>query len=590
MYETFFGLGDLPFRLTPDPKYLFMSAKHREAFAHLVYGISEGSGFVAITGEVGAGKTTLIRALLAEHAKDVTVASIVNPVLTSTELLQTINAELGLPSRSTSRKELTEELAAFLKQNKAKGRRTVIIVDEAQNLDPVVLEQLRLLTNLETETEKLLQVVLVGQPELQGILQRHDLRQLNQRVTERWHLDKLDRDEAMEYVRHRLRVAGAHTELVDPAALELVYRFTDGVPRLLNILGHRSLLVAYTRSRGRVGAEEVTAAARELGYVPQVAAARAPAWGRILGGVAAAGAAAVVAYLLLSPASDEDLRSAARSRRQPPAPAQTAAAPAAAAEPARNEPAPAPPPAPEPAPAAVPTPAADPAASDAATMAALANGAVFDAAVADYSRLLQLWGAQPVVDADLASGSLNLQSIAESRGLRYFAVELNDALLSVLDLPAIVEMAVQPAEGVRYVLLRTMDRTTGTVRVGNSLSMSLGAFTAAWNGKAHIVFRDPEALRYDLAPGGGGPSVRKLQTMLVSAGMLDGNPTGLYDDLTENAVRRFQESRHVTIDGVAGPITQILLYNSLARFERPTLTPAAVAIPRGQAAPNQGST
>lgn len=595
MYETFFGLGDLPFRLTPDPKYLFMSAKHREAFAHLVYGISEGSGFVAITGEVGAGKTTLIRALLAEHAKDVTVASIVNPVLTSTELLQTINAELGLPSRSTSRKELTEDLAAFLKENKAKGRRTVIIVDEAQNLDPVVLEQLRLLTNLETETEKLLQVVLVGQPELQGILQRHDLRQLNQRVTERWHLDKLDRDEAMEYVRHRLRVAGAHTELVDPAALELIYRFTDGVPRLLNILGHRSLLVAFTRSRGRVGADEVTSAARELGYVPQVAAARAPAWGRIFGGVAAAAAAAVVAYLLLSPATDEDLRAASRPRRGSPvpsAPAPAASAPVAAesvAAPASQpEAAAAAEPSAAPAPAAMP--AANVASGDAATMTALAKGAVFDAAVADYSRLLQLWGAAPVADADLASGSLNLQSIAESRGLRYFAVELNEALLAVLDLPAIVEMVVQPAEGVRYVLLRTMDRATGAVRVGDSLAMSMGAFTAAWNGKAHIVFRDPEALRYDLAPGGGGPAVRKLQAMLVSAGMLDGNPTGLYDDLTENAVRRFQESHHVTIDGVAGPITQILLYNSLARFERPTLAPAAVAIPHGQDARTQGST
>src|SRR4029079_12806435 len=212
-----------------------------------------------------------IRALLAEHARDVTVASIVNPVLTSTELLQTINSELGLPSRSTSRKELTEELSEFLKSNRAAGRRTVIIVDEAQNLDPVVLEQLRLLTNLETETEKLLQVVLVGQPELHGILQRHDLRQLNQRVTERWHLDKLDRDEAIEYVRHRLRVAGAHTELVDPKALEIIYRYTDGVPRLWNILAHRSLLVAFTRSRGRVGPDEVAAAARELGYAPQVA-------------------------------------------------------------------------------------------------------------------------------------------------------------------------------------------------------------------------------------------------------------------------------------------------------------------------------
>jgi general secretion pathway protein A len=609
MYETFFGLSDLPFRLTPDPKYLFMSAKHREAFAHLVYGISEGSGFVAITGEVGAGKTTLIRALLAEHAKNVTVASIVNPVLTSTELLQTINAELGLPSRSTSRKELTEDLAAFLKENKAAGRRTVIIVDEAQNLDPVVLEQLRLLTNLETETEKLLQVVLVGQPELQGILQRHDLRQLNQRVTERWHLDKLDRDEAMEYVRHRLRVAGAHTELVDPAALEMLYRFTDGVPRLLNILGHRSMLVAFTRSRGRVGADEVASAARELGYAPQVAKSSGVAWGRLAGGAVAAAAAAVVAYVLLTPPVDEEPRRSSRAagtaaaRRQAPAPVadEPVAEENAAAEeepvahattPPGDAPADAPadasadaPAAPAVAPVAVapvataaaPAAAAAPQA-DATALAALSTGAVFDAAVADYSRLLQLWGAAPVGDADLASGSLNLQTIAESRGLRYFAVELNDALLAMLDLPAAVEMVTRPEEGIRYVLLRSLDRTSNSVRVGNGITMSLSGFNAAWNGKAHIVFKDPEALRYDLAPGGGGPAVRKLQAMLAAAGVFDAAPNGLYDALTENAVRRFQESHHVTVDGVAGPITQILLYNSLARFERPTLA-SAPAVP-----------
>lgn len=605
MYETFFGLSDLPFRLTPDPKYLFMSAKHREAFAHLVYGISEGSGFVAITGEVGAGKTTLIRALLAEHATDVTVVSIVNPVLTSTELLQTINAELGLPSRSTSRKELLEELAAFLKDNKASGRRTVIIVDEAQNLDPVVLEQLRLLSNLETETEKLLQVVLVGQPELHGLLQRHDLRQLNQRVTERWHLDKLDRDEAFEYLRHRLRVAGAKTDLLDPKALELIFRFTGGVPRLLNILANRALLVAFTRSRGRAGADEVTSAARELGYVPQVAAAVGGGWGRALAGVAAMAAAAVVAFLLLSPLGEEEKIAAKPSAPAPlpgagpaapePAPVAVEAVPAAVAPVApQPEPAPAAPVAvPTPPPvavseAAVPVaaPVEDVAATDAATLASLATGSVFDAAVADFSRLLQAWGAAPVTDADLASESLNLAEISESRGLRYFSAELNDVLLEVLDLPALLEMHLPGSADTRFVLLASMDRAAGRIRLGSGDKLSLSALQGVWRGKAHLLFKDPEGLRYDLAPGSGGPAVRKLQSMLSGVGVLEGPPTGLYDDLTEIAVRRFQEEHEVNVDGVTGPITQILLYNSLARFARPTL-----AQERGDpAAPTQGPT
>jgi len=158
---------------------------------------------------------------------------------------------------------------------------------------------------------------------------------------------------------------------------------------------------------------------------------------------------------------------------------------------------------------------------------------VFEGAVADYSRLLQLWGVGPVVDADLATGSLNLQAIAESRGLRYFAVELNDALLAMLDLPAMVELAADAAgQEIRYVLLSGLDRPGNSVELGNSVRMGLAGFTAAWNGKAHILFRDPEELRFDLAPGSGGPSVRKLQGMLAAAGVLDAAPTGLYDDLT----------------------------------------------------------
>jgi hypothetical protein len=306
-----------------------------------------------------------------------------------------------------------------------------------------------------------------------------------------------------------------------------------------------------------------------------------------------------VAFLLLSPVSEEAPRALSRATARPAAhtaeerSAATAPVPAAPVEARPAEPVVAPaaesaiaaagdssapvPAAPVAAVPAVPVESAESSASpekDAAALAALANGSVFDAAVADYSRLLELWGAAPVATTDLASGSLNLQTIAEARGLRYFAVEVNEALLSVLDLPAMVEMTVGQAAEVRYVLLRTLDRSRGTVRVGNGVAMSVPGFLAAWNGKAHVVFKDPEALHYDLAPGGGGPAVRKLQTMLAAAGLLDASPSGQYDDLTENAVRRFQEAHHVTIDGVAGPITQVLLYNSLARFERPTLASA----------------
>ncbi|HYB98546.1 MAG TPA: AAA family ATPase [Candidatus Limnocylindrales bacterium] len=569
-----------------------MSAKHREAFAHLVYGISEGSGFVAITGEVGAGKTTLIRALLAEAAKDVTVVSIVNPVLTSTELLQTINAELGLPSRSTSRKELLEELSAFLQRNKKEGRRTVIIVDEAQNLDPVVLEQLRLLSNLETETEKLIQVVLVGQPELHGLLQRHDLRQLNQRVTERWHLDKLDRDEAYEYVRHRLRVAGAQGELIDGKGLELMYRFTGGVPRLLNILGHRSLLVAYTRSRGRAGAPEVTAAARELGYVPQAVAREGRSWPRWAAVAGAGVAAAVVAFFLFAPLADdatatrrvgEEAAQAPVQRRSALAPmpatsgeaavtdVDAAAGAAGASQPSSAEPQALATASASAAPAAAP-PRSPPSAES--VLAALTSVPVFDAAVTAYSSLLQLWGKPAVTEADLTDSTLDLEPIAASRGLRYLSVEINRALLSVLDLPALIELQLPGQSEVRYALLEGVDPIGGMVHLGGGVAVSDATLDQWWNGRAHILWRDEQGLRFDLGPGSGGPAVRKLQEMLLQAGVYQGEPTGLYDDLTENAVRRFQDARHIATDGVAGPITQILLYNSLGTQPRPTLVRA----------------
>ena len=214
MYEAFYRLSGPPFRLTPDPRFLFLSAHHHEALGHLLFGIREGTGFIAVTGEIGTGKTTLLRALLRELDPNTIVAYIFNPVLSDLELLQSINSEFGLPATSASKKELIDELNRFLMAKKLAGARVVVIVDEAQNLAPMVLEQLRLLSNLETETEKLLQIVLVGQPELRAIFQRPDLAQLNQRITVRWHLEPLDRKETAEYVAppptHRGWHAGDH--------------------------------------------------------------------------------------------------------------------------------------------------------------------------------------------------------------------------------------------------------------------------------------------------------------------------------------------------------------------------------------------
>src|SRR3989454_6820642 len=265
MYEAFYGFRDNPFRLTPDPDYLFLSANHQEALGHLLFGISERSGMVVITGEIGAGKTTLVRTLMRDLDAQTTAAYIFNPALSALELLQTINADLGLPVTSTSKKDLIDELNHFLLEQQAAGRQVVVIVDEAQDLEPSVLEQLRLLSNLETERVKLLQIILVGQPELRAILARPELAQLDQRVTLRWHLGPLNAEETAAYVRHRLRVAAAMREAVHftPAALRLIYRFSHGIPRLINVLCHRALLIGFTHEAREIGWEITRQAIQE---------------------------------------------------------------------------------------------------------------------------------------------------------------------------------------------------------------------------------------------------------------------------------------------------------------------------------------
>ncbi|MCS6946174.1 MAG: AAA family ATPase, partial [Steroidobacteraceae bacterium] len=267
MYQSFFGLNEKPFAITPDPRYLFLSERHAEALAHLLYGINEAGGFVQLTGEVGTGKTTIIRSLLARAPNNAEIALILNPRITGLEFLLTICEELGIgvpDSAVGSGKELVDILNRYLLRAHGAGRRVVLIVDEAQNLAPEVLEQVRLLTNLETESQKLLQIILIGQPELRELLARPELRQLAQRMTARYHLDPLSSSETAAYVRHRLRVAGGTRELFTSGALAELHRLAGGIPRLINIIADRALLGAYTREQQKVGAKLVRSAAAQV--------------------------------------------------------------------------------------------------------------------------------------------------------------------------------------------------------------------------------------------------------------------------------------------------------------------------------------
>ncbi len=266
MYNHHFGLAEAPFSIAPDPRYLYLSEQHREALAHLAYGIGDHGGFVVLTGEVGTGKTTVCRCLLQQVPDHLDIAVIVNPKLDSHELLQTICEELGVgcAEDDPTSKQLLDALNQFLLATHARGRNAILIVDEAQNLAPDVLEQLRLLTNLETNERKLLQLILLGQPELNTMLAQPSLRQLAQRITARYHLRPLTRGEVAGYIQHRLAIAGGREHLFSEAATKAVYRYSKGIPRLVNLLCDRALLGVYAQSGNSVDVAMVRRAAAEV--------------------------------------------------------------------------------------------------------------------------------------------------------------------------------------------------------------------------------------------------------------------------------------------------------------------------------------
>ena len=268
MYHQHFGLNEAPFSIAVNPRYLFMSQRHRDALAHLLYGVSGGGGFILLTGEVGTGKTTINRCLLEQLPDTTDLAIILNPALSAVELLASACDELSIdyPAGTQSLKALTDALHRYLLENYERGRRTVLMIDEAQHLDFNVLEQIRLLTNLETNDEKLLQIILIGQPELTEKLSRPELRQLNQRITARYNLQPLNFDETAAYIKHRLEVAGLKggVSLFETSALRRIHSLTRGIPRLINVLCDRSLLGAYGQKQSRVTRLLVRDAATEV--------------------------------------------------------------------------------------------------------------------------------------------------------------------------------------------------------------------------------------------------------------------------------------------------------------------------------------
>jgi general secretion pathway protein A len=548
MYLSFFGLSEKPFAITPDPRYLYLSERHAEALAHLLYGINESGGFIQLTGEVGTGKTTVVRTLLSRVPHHADVAVILNPRVTPVEFLLTICEELGLPIADADRdsvKQMVDALNRRLLAAHAEGRRIIVIVDEAQNLSPEVLEQVRLLTNLETPTQKLLQIILIGQPELRELLDRTELRQLAQRITGRYHLEPLSREETSGYVRHRLRVAGAAGEIFTPSALAEVHRLSGGTPRVINVTCDRALLGAYTQETRKITAALVRSAAGEVygrRYMPW--------WlGWIAGTLALASiACAALAGWQLWQRQMAPLHASADK------PSQVAALPTAAAATPGSGPA-----------AAVPTTA--PAAVPAATINALlaANSAQTGDAAA-FRRLLSLWGTAMADDK-------NPCGQAAKAGLSCLEQRGSWAQVRALNRPAILTLTDDKGQRHR-VVLSALDDKFATLDLGeHNERVPIEELSRDWFGEFTVVWKPKTSSTRPLSVGMRGDEVRWLRRSLNALQGASSDPErgDLYDEELAIAVQNFQREHRLNVDGIAGIQTLVMLDTALAEPGSPQL-------------------
>lgn len=544
MYAAYFGLKQEPFSIAPDPRLLFMSEQHREALAHLLYGVQGGGGFVLLTGEIGTGKTTVCRSFLEQVPPHCNLAYIFNPKLTVLELLETVCHEFGVEvhppvHRPATVKDYLDPLNAFLLQAHAAGRNNVLVIDEAQNLDADVLEQLRLLTNLETGERKLLQIILIGQPELRDMLARPELEQLAQRVIARYHLQALSPQESELYVRHRLEVCGLERPLpFDRAALKQVHRATGGVPRRINLLCDRALLGAYANGEGQVNRRIVNEAAAEV-FPKQ--ARRAGHWPRTaLAGVLglALGAGLLAAATRVGEPELPRLSSLTVTPRLPA-------------------------PAPAPAPAAVPVAAAPLQVSTAPAAPPKPPVLLRDADEA-WRELALAWKLPVPGDGDPCAALAREQ-------VQCFQKNLSLALIRQLGRPGILTLDAATGQPSYAILVSLTDQAATLQAAGTEQTVTLAALAERWQGDFATLWRAPEAYRERPRDGTGGPAIEWIATRLATA---KGEPAPVraarLDARLRDDVRSFQVAQGLPADGRPGPLTYMQL-NRVTGVEEPRL-------------------
>ena len=558
MYTEFFGLNEKPFSISPDPRYLYLSQRHADALAHLIYGISESGGFIQLTGEVGTGKTTLIRSLLEQLPERAEIALILNPQLSTKEFLHSICEELRTPPPlEDSVKGFIDALNAYLLRANSEDRRVVLIVDEAQTLGPDLLEQVRLLTNLETSKKKLLQIILIGQPELRELLERPEMRQIAQRITGRYHLEPLDAKDTVVYVQHRLKVAGGRPNIFTASAYRRIYKESGGIPRLINVVADRALLAAYSQERATIDGPLVAKAATEVfGKRP---VRRWWPWVTVAAGILAAIA---VTTTTQQDIDEDELRLA------------VADAPPAADSPTPNE-APSNPgpalPAPELENEAAPAGADlgnDTAAPHVLESLLMSEDFPTDSISAAHE-LFRRWHAS----YDPTRGTACSQAASQQLQCMFLSGG-SISELRRLNRPAMLTLTDEAGTKHHVVITGLGYDDVELSAGGRSERVDIAELTHYWLGQDLLLWKPVAAEPGDLTLGARNPTVlwlRESLEQILGKSLASADPD-LFDDALAASVREFQRRQQLEVDGIVGAKTAIAIQSALASPEIPLLS------------------
>ncbi len=530
MYKEHFGLKEMPFSIAPDPRFLYMSEAYQEALAHLMYGIESEGGFVLLTGEVGTGKTTICRCLLEQLPENVDVAFILNPKVTSEELLATICDELSIyyPEGTTSTKIFVDKINEYLLDAYSKGRKTVLIIEEAQNLSPDVLEQVRLLTNLETNQSKLLQIIMIGQPELKDLLARPELRQLSQRITARYHLGPLSKNELKEYITHRLDVAGTKKKIFSDSVIDEIYQFSKGIPRLINVICDRALLGAYVQGKDYVDKNTLKKASFEIFGEPYTKAKSIKKLKLAL---------ATVFFIIITTSiilliynyrkqlfvSEKDLP------------------PLAAVSVSKDE-----------------------KIEDLSQVSLLDDETIQKSKKKAIASLLNRWGILLKEQEDF-----DICRFAESNSLRCFNKDISFNELIKLNRPAVLKLCDDKGREFYATLIYISGDTAKLSIIDEIKTVYLRDVEKRWLDDYVILWNPPPGFKNDIYPGYRGPFVEWIREKIsvIQGRAYKKNKDLKYDGEIVEQIKKFQLDKGLKPDGIVGPQTIIHINNSLKNGE-----------------------